>query len=267
MMTLFSIDPAITDERSAAKRDPKLDLFNPQNGFDPKGAHYTPEFTKAFQAGVAARENRLIADAQARLKAIEAGQGMFTGDEPLTIPAASFLGNNNKFFAQDPRFLSRTTKAYPLLHKDGSITTEVVHTVRLPENLKANGGAMDDAFKTTVRRFLAGAAVRVGPDFGFTEDAIKGVDWASSYTIPQANVAHVKVPLLAMGMSAHWEFLAAEGIYENAASADKTIAFVEGATHGYTPCKACEKTPGQFGDTVKVTYDYVDGWLSKPGRF
>jgi hypothetical protein len=33
------------------------------------------------------------------------------------------------------------------------------------------------------------------------------------------------------------------------------------------PCTKCEKTPGQFGDTVKTTYDYVDGWLSKAGRF
>ena len=50
-------------------------------------------------------------------------------------------------------------------------------------------------------------------------------------------------------------------------SADKTIAFVEGANHGYTTCTRCEQTPGQYGDTLKTTYDYVDGWLSKSGRF
>jgi hypothetical protein len=68
-------------------------------------------------------------------------------------------------------------------------------------------------------------------------------------------------------MTGHWEYLAAEIIYENSASADKSIAFIEGATHVFTTCKPCEKTPGQFGDTLKTTYDYVDGWLSKPGRF
>ena len=26
-------------------------------------------------------------------------------------------------------------------------------------------------------------------------------------------------------------------------------------------------TSPQTGDTVKTTYDYIDGWLSKPGRF
>jgi hypothetical protein len=29
----------------------------------------------------------------------------------------------------------------------------------------------------------------------------------------------------------------------------------------------CEKYPGEFGDTQKTTYDYVDKWLSAPGRF
>jgi len=70
-----------------------------------------------------------------------------------------------------------------------------------------------------------------------------------------------------MGMTAHWEFLASETIYEMANSRDKSIAFVEGATHLYETCKECERHPGEFGDTRKTTYDYIDTWLSKPGRF
>ena len=31
-----------------------------------------------------------------------------------------------------------------------------------------------------------------------------------------------------------------------------------GATHNFTTCTKCEKTPGEFGDTVKTTFDYVD---------
>jgi hypothetical protein len=68
-------------------------------------------------------------------------------------------------------------------------------------------------------------------------------------------------------MTGHWEFLAAETIYNVSPSPDKSIAFIEGASHIIEPCKPCESTPGQFGDTVKTTYDYVDLWLSKPGRF
>jgi hypothetical protein len=42
---------------------------------------------------------------------------------------------------------------------------------------------------------------------------------------------------------------------------------VEGATHGYFTAKECEAYPGQFGDTIKTLYDYVDQWLSQKGRF
>jgi len=56
-------------------------------------------------------------------------------------------------------------------------------------------------------------------------------------------------------------------IYGNARSSDKPLAFVEGASHGFTPCKPSEEVPGRSGDTVKTLYDYVDKWLSQKGRF
>ena len=124
------------------------------------------------------------------------------------------------------------------------------------------------ALKTTVKNYLASYAIRVTPDFGYGEDStIRGVDWRSTYSSPPGNVEGISVPFLALGMTGNWEGLAAETIYDHAKSADKSLAFIEGATHIYTPCKACEKTPGEFGDTVKTTYDYIDGWVSSPGRF
>jgi hypothetical protein len=95
-----------------------------------------------------------------------------------------------------------------------------------------------------------------------------GIDWLSSYNCTPGNVTGVSAPLLVMGMTAGYEFVAAEIIYEMAQKcSDKTIAFVEGANHGYFTAKECEAYPGQFGDTVKTLYDYVDKWLSQKGRF
>jgi hypothetical protein len=42
---------------------------------------------------------------------------------------------------------------------------------------------------------------------------------------------------------------------------------VEGATHNFDAAKDCEAYPGQFGDTTKTMFDYVDKWLSQKGRF
>ena len=267
-MTLLSLDPAIVDEASGETVDPTLNLFNPQNGFNPHGSHYSNDFIRRFQAGVAKRENQLIAAALDRLKKINGGNGRFSDDEPFVVPGADYLGFNNKLFAQDTRLLSHTHKAWPLLHKDGSMTTQIVHTVRVPENATSETASLDrGALKTTVRKFLSTYAIRVDDDFGYGEDAMYGVDWSSSYTVPAGNVESVTVPLLIMGMTGHWEYLNSELTYERSGSADKTVAFVEGASHNFTTCERCEKAPGEFGDTLKTTFDYVDSWLSKAGRF
>ena len=266
-MMLFSLDPAVSDETTGLKRDPALDSFNPKNGFNPHGSQYSAEFIRRFQTAVGRRNNRLVQTALDRLAKIAAGQGRFSDDEPLDIPGANYLGFNNELFTQDTQLLAHTHKAWPLLRADGSTVTQIVASVRVPENMTSNTASLQKgALRTTVRNFLRTLAVRVSDDFGFDADSIHGMDWSSSYALPAGSVRTVSVPLLTLGMTGHWEYLAAEIIYENARSADKTIAFVEGATHLFTTCTRCEKTPGQYGDTEKTTYDYVDRWLSTPGR-
>jgi pimeloyl-ACP methyl ester carboxylesterase len=266
-MSLFSVDPAVIEEDNGTKINPELDLFNPQNGFNPKGnSDYSQEFIHKWQSAVAKREQALTQKALDGLAAVEAGKGKFSDDEPFI--AAGINQTSNKLFAQDVNLMSHTAKPRPLIHPDESITTEIVHTVRQPRNLTpttsslARGGE-----ETTVRDFLNDHAIRVTDDFGYDEDSVHGVDWTSTYSSPPGNIKSIKAPLLVMGMTGSWEYLASETIFENAASSDKTIAFVEGASHGYNTCKECEKTPGQFGDTQKTTYDYVDKWLNQKGRF
>ena len=267
-MMLFSLDPAVTDETTGRKLDPELDLFNPRNGFKSDGSQYSAEFIRRFQTAVGKRNNRLVQTAEDRLARIDAGQGRFSDDEPLVVVGGDYLGFNNKLFTQDTHLLAHTHRAWPLLRADGSTVTQIVPTVRVPENVTSNTTSLRrGALRTTVRGYLRTLAVRVGDDFSFDADSIHGIDWSSSYALPAGSVRTVTVPLLTLGMTGHWEYLAAEIIYENAKSPDKSIAFVEGATHVFTTCTACEKTPGQFGDTLKTTYDYVDRWLSKPGRF
>lgn len=266
-MVLFSLDAAVADESSGQIRNPELDLFNPKNGFDAAGARYTPEFIAAFQGAIAARETRLIDTALGRLKAIEAGYGRFADDEPMVVPEAVVSGMNNKLFAQDTSLLAHTNKPWPLLKKGGVVVTQVVRSVRKPKNLRPQIGSVKNALNTTVRTFLSTYAIRVGADFAYGADFIRGVDWRSSLSSPIGNVQTISVPLLVMGMTAGWEYLASELIYEHAAASDKSVAFVEGATHGLFTSTESESTPGEFGDTIQTTYDHIDQWLASPGRF
>ncbi|MDO4345738.1 MAG: alpha/beta hydrolase, partial [Eubacteriales bacterium] len=182
-------------------------------------------------------------------------------------PGSAQVFLNNKLYAQDIRLMSRTQRPYLLLHPDGSRTTEIIRSLRGPENPESlTGSFWEGARFLSVKTYLNSYAVRTSDHYGFDEDHLWGVEWDSTYNCPPGNVAHVKAPTLVMGMTAGWEFLASETIYDMSASEDKTIAFVEGATHKFTPAKHLEKYDGEFGDTMKTLHDYLDEWLSA-GRF
>ncbi|KAJ5768531.1 hypothetical protein N7533_001114 [Penicillium manginii] len=269
-MTLLSVNPAIENESTGTKINNTLNLYSPQNGWTENGANYTSEFAHRFLDGVASRWEKIVSFAEERNQLIKAGNGDYTDDEGLVIPDANYLGFNNKIISQDTRYLAHTVYKWPLLHKEGRVSTQVVPSVRV-----ADAGIpsivdsfYDGALKTTVTRFLSTFAIRIDKtSFNVTADNITGVDWASSQTAPIGSVPGISKPLLTMGNTGHYEYLNAEKIYLAAKSEDKSIAFTEGAQHTINTCTECEAYPGQFGNTVKTAFDFMDKWLSKPGRF
>ncbi len=262
VMTLLSIDPQVTDETSTQNFDTSYDLFDPANGFDPAGSHYSPEFRARYQKAQAARFDRIIDSALERKALIDKGEGRFIGDEPFIVPAGAQPAPNNRMFPQDISLLCRTKKEYPLLHADGSVTTEVIRSLRPPKFTRSMSrmyGMATDV--STVNTYLSGSSVRT-KDFSYDECEVKGIQWNSSYCCTPGNVQHIAAPMLIMGMTGGYEFLAAEVICENAKkTTDKTVMFVEGATHNFSPEHATEKTPGEYGDTVYNCFNYVAEWL------
>lgn len=266
-MQLFSLDPAVVSEDNGMELNPEYNLFEAANGFRKEGSTFSDEFIKKFQRRQGQRNNQLLDYALERWAKIQRGEGRYSDDEPLVIPGANQVFFNNKLYAQDIRLMSHTRRPWPLLHADGSVTREIVRSARGPENPESmTHSMMDGARIMTVYNYLTSYAVRTLDDYGYGEDGVWGVDWDSTYNCPPGNVKHIRVPSLFMGMTAGWEFLAAETIYEMSASPDKTIAFVEGANHKFFPAHNREKFPGQFGDTMELLHDYVAKWLSA-GRF
>ena len=265
VMTAVSVDPAVTDEESGLNLDPAYDVFNPANGFDPKGAHYGEEFKRKYLRAQAERVNRIIDRCLERLHALENHEGKYIDDEPFTVPGAAVMAPNNKLFPQDISLLCRTEDRYPLIHPDGSITEEVIHSLRRPRGDRSPTPLYGlGAARVSVRHYITGCAVRIDPEkYDIDATHISGVDWDTSFCCTPGNVRHIDCPTLIMGMTAGYEFLAAELIYRNSPAKDKEIAFVEGATHMLTPARDIEAFPGQFGDTVKTLFDYVDGWIAR----
>lgn len=267
-MTLLSIDPAVVAEDGSKPLDQELNLFNPNNGFSPNGSVFTSDFIHKFQKAQGARSNRLIDTALTRLNCMEKGESFYYDDEPFIIIGAAQGFMNNKLFAQDTSLLSHTQKSWPLIHADGSVTEEIVHSIRKPANNESFTNSLHEGtLITTVRNFLAEYAIRTTSEYSYDADSMNGIDWSSTYSTPVGNMEDIKVPTLIMGMTAGWEYIASESIYEHSGSTDKSLAFVEGANHLYKTAKACESYPGQYGDTLTTTFDYIDKWLSAKKRF
>jgi hypothetical protein len=147
-------------------------------------------------------------------------------------------------------------------HPDGG-APQVVHSVRVPSaSPSGNAAWSSDKGGFTVDSFLSVGAINA-PNLRITDDSITGIDWASTNTATVNNVSGITTPLLIMSMTGHYWLVPSEMYYRNAThTTNKTLVFVEGATHGFTPCTACATTPGEFGDTVGETFDYVSNWLT-----
>src|SRR6202012_4316201 len=108
----------------------------------------------------------------------------------------------------------------------------------------------------SVNRFLHTFATRTLPGYSVTADSVTGIDWSSNYNNLPSAAPGITVPMLLIATPGHYWLVSAEMGYNLAGSKDKTIAFAEGAVHGFTPCVPCEKPPGQFGDTVGHIFNY-----------
>ena len=107
-----------------------------------------------------------------------------------------------------------------------------------------------------LKSFLSANAVRA-------TNSMDGIDWCSSNNSTPCAVRNITVPVLITTMGAHYFIRDNEIHFEMSASKDKDFIVVEGTTHGIRPCAACEKTPGQYSNTVKNFFDYVAKWINE----
>src|SRR5205807_10043177 len=133
-----------------------------------------------------------------------------------------------------------------LLKNDGTIVTQIVNTVRVPnpgnreDDQTFDGGGTKDL---TINSFLSANAIK-------STHSLDGIDWCSTNNSTMCAVQSIKVPTLIAAMGAFHFVRDQELMYDLSAAKDKDYIVVEGALHGYTPCKECEKTPGQYSNSA-----------------
>lgn len=265
LMTLLSLDANIGKQNEGMNETGRFNLKDPANGYVAGGnSVYNDAFVASYNQAQRNRLQTLMTMANERLSKIEAGKGQFADDEPFVVAGAAQMRFYNKLFPQDLSLLAHTKKAWPVIKADGSVKMEVIKSVRAPFGIIGSSERLTASLNTTVRGFLSTCAITTDDDFRVNADGLQGVHWNSNINSPIGNIEGVTVPSLFMGMTGSYEYLAAEEIYNHSASTDKTIAFVEGAGHNFTPEREAEKyNKTSYGDTVKKLFDYVDNWLNE----
>jgi pimeloyl-ACP methyl ester carboxylesterase len=264
--TLRGLNPAVADENNPpdAPLIPDLNPFDPKNGFNPNGpSHYSAEFQARYFKAQAARMNRLIAMAQDKLARMQRNDYGYPDDDILVIPRGgnpgSGPGASAALFVAEPDIaaVNSTVRPEKLLRNDGTIATEVVKSVYVAnprlaqDNLKFRTGTKI----YTLRSFLSAQAVRA-------RDSMEDIDYCSTNNSTICAVQSISVPVLFMAMGAHYFIRDNERAYDLSKSKDKDFIVIEGAVHGFTPCKPCEKTPGQYSNSVKNLFDYAANWIN-----
>src|SRR5262245_8180137 len=250
---LRSLNPAVVNDRDPKQIDPALDPFNPANGYKDGAAQYSDAFKKKYFAAQAARMNRLIDSALAELKAMTSGVAPYPDDDVMFV--TRFEGA--RLMELDPSVHHGTVKPQRLLKNDGSIATQIVESVRRPARGydKRNASFEGGARVMTLHSFLSANAIRA-------KDSLDEIDWCSSNNSTPCAVRSISIPMLITAMGAHYFIRDNEIHYDMAASADKEYIVIEGATHGFTPCTACETTPGQYANSQKNFFDYAARWIA-----
>lgn len=251
--SIRSLNPAVVNDSDPLQINPGLDPFSVKNGFNPKGpTQYSAEFKEKYFKAQADRMNRLIRMASDKLQKMKATRTPYPDDDVFLV----VRGDGARLMQLDLSVHHATLKPRKLLRNDGSVVTQIVESVRTAASGLADQNARFDGGTRllTIRSFLSANAVRA-------TDSMDGIDWCSSNNSTPCALRNISVPILITAMGGHYFIRDNEIHFEAAASADKDFIVIEGATHGITPCKECETTPGQYSNTVKNFFDYLSTWM------
>jgi pimeloyl-ACP methyl ester carboxylesterase len=265
--TLRGLNPAVANENNPpdAPLMPELNPFDPKNGFNPNGpSHYSADFQARYFKAQADRMNRLVDIARDKLARIKRNDYPYPDNDIMVIPRGgnpgAGPGASAALFVAEPDIAAVNSTARPekLLRNDGTIVTQVIKSVYVAnpklsrDNLRFSTGTK----VYTLRSFLSAQAIRA-------RNSIDDIDYCSSNNSTICAVQSISVPVLFMAMGAHYFIRDNERHLDMAASKDKDFITIEGAVHGFTPCTACEQTPGQYSNSVKNLFDYAAKWMNE----
>ena len=264
VQVLRALNPSVVAEGGKLRVIQELDPFDPKNGYSATGSsNYSKAFQDRYYKAQAQRMSERIAAALGAAQRMKKGDYPFPDDDVVIIPAGgnpgAGAGGDATLAGLHPDItpLMSTVRPQKLLKNDGTVVTQVIKSVAVadPELAKTNRAFDTGTRIFTIKSFLSANAVRAA-------DARDGIDHCSTNNSTTCAVQSISVPVLIASMGGYRFVRDGEEIFEKAASPDKDYVVIEGALHGFTPCTACEKTPGQYSNTVRNLFDYIHKWTN-----
>ena len=256
----LALDPAI-DPCTRARSIPRSTCSIPRTASTPKpGRQATARNSAEVLRGPGARANRLIDEALARLAKIEKGEGDYKDDEPFVVPGSGPAWPAPAGPGRQ-RLMSKTHAPHMLLKADGTRPVQIIPQVWRPDASRRTR----DSSARRPRTSPSGITCPSSP----AHEARLRHDREQDHRRPVARIAN-SVPGNRRGhprshaghagtCAAHLVF--SEIAFDHSAAKDKEFVGVEGAGHFFQPCRP------EYGDTFRRAFDYIDSWLTKPGRF
>ncbi|MCY3730267.1 MAG: hypothetical protein OXF98_02905, partial [Rhodospirillaceae bacterium] len=259
VQALHGLNPSLSIVDGRVVVDPVLDPFDPANGFNPNGpSSYSEAFRDRYYRAQSRVMNAKIAEVEALRERIEQGEHVFPDEDIVLVPFDAQPGAA-RLDAYDPTIeeTMRTARPRKVLTNDGSIVTRVARSVALakPQQASVNRTFNGGVKVLTTRSFLSANAVR-------STHAMEDIDHCSTNASTNCAVAHIRAPTLIAAMGAYNHIRFQELMYEHSPAEDKDFIVIEGARHGYTPCTACETTPGQYSNSLENLFDYIAEWAN-----
>ena len=247
---LLEVDPRIANNDPQARLS-SLDIYASENGFAPGGeSSYSDEFLADVFQAQADRMDELVAVAETKQEQVDSGSSDFPDQEPLIA-----VGLNTPVADLDSDLLARTSEEWPVITADGSASVEKVPYIGPAADADPDITYADETLTTTAGRFLSTNSIRTTDEYKITKNSIEGLDYSSTNAEAPGNLEGVAAPLLIVSFTGTRNYIVHNEIMmEHAGSSEKSLMYVEGASHGLEPIA------DEYGDTVSLTFDTIDRW-------
>ncbi len=246
---MANLDPSVTDEEDPLSCDPALDMFNPANGYrkPPEVSKYSEEFLTRYRAAQVARCERIDARARAEVERKRAHRAKMAEPGFAALP----LDQQNGILRQ--AVASQTLVVYRTM-ADPALTDLSIHPnkrgiigLMQPDPQSANWSIPGFVQMMTAEGWLS--------------------TWSglSTQVDMHRDAKKVTQPVLSISFDADVTILpfVGTGLYENAASSDKTYVEIEGDHFAF---REEEPRDGGIPDVAKAIVDWLKPRFAAAGE-